>query len=150
MKSSSREDGTQQLDKRTSNQQQSTSKQRREGKTHKHTTQFTLCLSGLAEPAKLPFLLLHQLSQCHPLVFKMHAVHAFRQQRKQRVTREEEGTIDNRHLPQNISTLRRDQRSTKEDRRGEREDKTRTRRQERRRMSNKPLKSKSKEEEEGH
>lgn len=46
----------------------------RDGRTHTHT--FTLCLCGLGEPAKLPFLLLSEVSQRDPLVLPTCSSHS--------------------------------------------------------------------------
>lgn len=44
--------------------------------THAHTNTFTLCLCGLGEPAKLPFLLLSEVSQRDPLVLPTCSSHS--------------------------------------------------------------------------
>lgn len=44
--------------------------------THTHTHTFTLCLCGLGEPAKLPFLLLSEVSQRDPLVLPTCSSHS--------------------------------------------------------------------------
>lgn len=46
------------------------------GDTQAHTHTFTLCLCGLGEPAKLPFLLLSEVSQRDPLVLPTCSSHS--------------------------------------------------------------------------